>query len=99
VDTPEALKGSMRGEVVEIVCNPVRGAFAALKERSPAREVQMFGDRLHAVLDDAGRDLPAVLAELQRSGVAVRTSRRVAPSLENVFISLLTDPHSARVES
>ncbi len=99
VDDPTRLKTSMRGEVVEVVCEPVRQAFAVLKGQPSVREVQMFGDRLNVVIDDAGRDMPVLAALLQSSGVAIRSQRRVVPSLENVFISLLTHPHSEMVAS
>ena len=99
VDDPTRLKTSMRGEVVEVVCEPVRPAFAILKVQPSVREVQMFGDRLNVVIDDAGRDMPALAALLQSSGIAIRSQRRVVPSLENVFISLLTHPHSEMVAS
>ncbi len=99
VDDPTRLKTSMRGEVVEVVCEPVRPAFAILKGQPSVREVQLFGDRLNVVIDDAGRDMPALATLLQSSGIAIRSQRRVVPSLENVFISLLTHPHSEMVAS
>jgi ABC-2 type transport system ATP-binding protein len=99
VDAPATLKQSMRGEIVELVCEPVRPAFAVLKGLASVREVQLFGDRLNVVVDDAGRDIPGLLAALHAGGVAVRGQRRVVPSLENVFISLLTHPHSETVAS
>jgi ABC-2 type transport system ATP-binding protein len=82
-----------------VVCEPVRQAFAILKTQPSVREVQLFGDRLNVVIDDAGRDMPALASLLQASGIAVRSQRRVVPSLENVFISLLTHPHSEMVAS
>lgn len=99
VDDPGALKKSMQGDVVEIVCQPVRPAFAILKGHHAVREVQMFGDRLNVVIEDARRDMPALSSLLQSSGIAVRSQRRIVPSLENVFISLLTHPHSTMVPS
>jgi ABC-2 type transport system ATP-binding protein len=99
VDDPTRLKRSMQGEVVEVVCEPVRAAFAILKGERSVREVQMFGDRLNLVVDDAGRDMPPLTALLRSSGIAIRSHRRIVPSLENVFISLLTHPHSEMVAS
>ena len=99
IDDPTSLKKTMRGDVVEVVCQPVRPAFAILKGQRSVREVQMFGDRLNVVIDDAGRDMPALTSLLQSSGIEIRSQRRIVPSLENVFISLLTDPHSEMVAS
>ncbi len=99
VDDPASLKQSMRGEVVEIVCQPVRPGLAILKSHPAVREVQMFGDRLNAVVDDARRDMPALVSVLEGAGVVIHSQRRTVPSLENVFISLLTQPHSEMVPS
>ncbi len=90
VDEPAALKKLMRGHVVEIVCENVREASKLLKGSTRVREVQTFGDRLHVVVDDADRDVPPLLSQLQRHGTAVTGWRAVSPSLENIFISLLT---------
>jgi ABC-2 type transport system ATP-binding protein len=87
-DTPRAVKGMMKGQVVEIVCGEIRRAYGLLKGWPGAGEVQMFGDRLNIVVGDAGRDLPAVLDRLREAGIDVRDRRVVPPSLENVFISV-----------
>lgn len=90
VDTPIAMKSAMRGEVVEIVCDRVRDGFRLLKERWPAAEVQAFGDRLNVVVDDARRDSLDLRETLSTAGIAIASLRVIAPSLENVFISMLT---------
>jgi ABC-2 type transport system ATP-binding protein len=87
-DTPGAVKKLMKGEVVEIVCDEIRRAYEVLKGRTGAREVQLFGDRLNLVVDDARRDLPELIDRLREAGVAVRDHRVVPPTLENVFISV-----------
>ncbi len=97
-DTPQAVKKMMKGEVVEIVCDEIRRAFALLKGWPGAMEVQMFGDRLNLVVGDAARDLPAVLARLRDAGIEVRDRRVIPPSLENVFISVTAPPGAAAGE-
>ncbi|HOI44919.1 MAG TPA: ABC transporter ATP-binding protein, partial [Candidatus Aminicenantes bacterium] len=49
VDAPQAVKSSMRGDVVEIICPEIRRAFAVLQGVAAAREIQLFGDRLNIV--------------------------------------------------
>jgi len=90
VDTPAHVKESMRGQVLEIVCDRVRDAFRLLKGSQAVREVQAFGDRLNVIVDDATRDTKTVVALLSREGIVPRSTRIIAPSLENVFISFLT---------
>jgi len=90
VDTPIAMKDAMHGEVVEIVCDRVREGFRLLKERWPAAEVQAFGDRLNVVVENARRDSSDVRDTLRNAGIAIASLRVISPSLENVFISMLT---------
>jgi ABC-2 type transport system ATP-binding protein len=90
-DTPQAVKRLMKGEVVEVVCRETRQAFDVLKRWSSAGEVQIFGDRLNLVVDNAGRDFPAVAARLRGAGIEILDWRVIPPSLENVFISVTRD--------
>jgi len=95
---PAEVKALMKGTVVEIVSNDALGARAVLRGLPAAREVHLFGDRLHIVVDDMEKDLPAVEARLGRAGIAVLDRRVVPPSLENVFISV-TRPAAKEVSS
>lgn len=93
-DTPEGVKRLMRGTVVEIVCPEIRRAFAVLKGLPGVSEVQLFGDRLNAVVDDPVREVPAVEAALAAAGIPVLQRRSLEPSLENVFISVTKESPS-----
>jgi ABC-2 type transport system ATP-binding protein len=90
MDTPANLKNLMRGQIVEVVCDKVREGFSLLKRGSRAIDVQAFGDRLHVVVDDAAREMPELESALRAGGISVQSWRPVQPSLENVFVSLLT---------
>jgi len=87
-DTPPNIKLLMRGTVVEIVCPEIRRAFAVLKERVEARDVQLFGDRLNVVIDEPEKAIPLIEAALDRENIPVLQKRLLPPSLENVFISV-----------
>lgn len=97
VDTPTNVKKAMKGEVLEIVCHPVREGFGALKALPEAKEVQAFGDRLNVIVDRASTDAEHVLSALRRAGIVIDNWRVISPSLENVFISLLTEKKEAGV--
>lgn len=90
-DTPQNLKAVMKGEIVEVVCSDIRKSFSILKQNSFVRETQAFGDRLNILVSNAQRDMPSVLEALRIQNIAVQDWRVVPPSLENVFISLLTE--------
>ncbi len=90
VDAPPALKAAIDREILEIVCHPVRDAFRILRASSRELEIQAFGDRLHVLVDRAALRGEEFTRELTRGGVSVSGVRRIGPSLENVFISLLS---------
>ena len=88
-DSPAAIKASMKETVLELVCPAVREAAALLRPLPAIREVQLFGDRLDVVAADAAAAEVRVRAVLGEAGIPVEALRRVEPSLENVFISLI----------
>lgn len=97
VDTPANLKQLMRNEVVEVVCDRVRDALALVKAHASVLEVQGFGDRLNVILKNAKNDFPKVESALRGSGIVIGSWRVMSPSLENVFISLLTQNEQKEV--
>jgi ABC-2 type transport system ATP-binding protein len=99
VSTPGEIKQRMPGQVIEFVCHPVRMAFQALKGSREVMEVQAFGDRLNVVVTDARRDTPAVEGLLRAAGVSITGARKISPTLENVFISLLTQREEKEVQA
>jgi len=88
VGPPSSLKSLMQGEVVELVTPEPRRARRELEGLAGLSEVQLFGDRLNLVADDARAARPVVEAALRAAGVPVAEWRVVPPSLENVFISV-----------
>jgi len=97
--TPSAMKAAMTGEVLEIVPERVRDAFAVLKSHPRAREVQAFGDRLNVMVESAARDGASLRRSLDEAHITVTSVRRIDPSLENVFISLLSQASDVRGEA
>jgi ABC-2 type transport system ATP-binding protein len=90
VDTPQNIKGLMKGEVVEIVCDQIRQAARVLKADPQIKDVQAFGDRLNIVMENSKRDFPNVQKHLNSEQIQVQEWRVINPSLENIFISLMT---------
>ncbi|MEW5797988.1 MAG: ABC transporter ATP-binding protein [Bacteroidota bacterium] len=88
--TPAEVKKEMKGEIIELVCSDIRKSFSLLKEFDLVREVQAFGDRLHVVVERSEHDVQPMLAMLLANSISVSDWRVVKPTLENVFISLMT---------
>jgi ABC-2 type transport system ATP-binding protein len=101
LDTPEALKESqMRGQVLEISSSdPDRAMRVLLAEQAEGRlafdEVALYGAQIHAVVADAvlGIDPNEVADRVARllsgAGLEVHGVVWIAPTLEDVFISVV----------
>ncbi len=96
---PIDLKTEMHGDVVEIVCDRVRDGFMLLRDHPDrlCREVQAFGDRLNVIVNDSSKDISAIESIFQKNGIQISGWRVIPPSLENVFVSLLTHTEQAEV--
>lgn len=88
LDEPANMKKSIKKDVIEIVTASVRSAFKAVNE-SLGFEVQMFGDRINIVVENAKHELEKILFMLKEKSIEVESHRIIPPSLENVFIYLI----------
>jgi ABC-2 type transport system ATP-binding protein len=94
VDTPDALRAGEPGVMVEVVAEPRRRAVELLRTTPGVAEVEVFGERLHAMLPAAAagsgvQEARRLADALQAAGVEVRSARPAVPSLEDVFIGRL----------
>ncbi|HEY5998879.1 MAG TPA: ABC transporter ATP-binding protein [bacterium] len=89
-DTPEGVRGRMRGEVIEVTARPQRLARKALAGLPGVLGIEVFGDRLHVWAERAAPVEEALCAHLAAQGVELCAHRRVEPGLEDVFVSLLS---------
>jgi ABC-2 type transport system ATP-binding protein len=87
-DTPKNIKLSLNKSIIEIVCSPIIQAYKILKEKS-SYEVQVFGDRLDAVVNDYEKDYEIIENLLIENGIQMNDHRIIPTSLENVFIHLI----------
>ncbi len=90
IDTPNNLKRMMNEVIIEVVCSPVRKAYQLLKEKS-GFEIQIFGDRLNAAVENADQGEKEIRRILEEDGVTITDLRRITPSLENAFIHLIKE--------
>jgi ABC-2 type transport system ATP-binding protein len=88
-DTPEAIKSSFHSEVIELVCDNVRAASEVLLRSFARKDIQLFGDRLHILVQDAKMKENEILRTLKKEQIEVRSYRIIPASLEDVFIASL----------
>ena len=96
-DTPERLRGTIGGRMLEVVVARAAETTDAVRRVAGVLDAQVFGDRLHVTLAaDAGVDaVERFRAALAASGVGGASVRPVTPSLEDVFIARLARKEQA----
>jgi len=86
--SPEEIKVTkMHGDVVEIDCDDAGRAIQILRSLNVFEEVALYGSLIHVVTDNLAAHLPLIKKSLTDSGIKVTSVERIAPSLEDVFIS------------
>lgn len=86
--SPAEIKArQMRGQVLEIACQPTEAALPVLKAMAVFEEVALYGAAIHVVAAEVAERIPAVRAALAQAGVTVSETLVIPPSLEDVFIS------------
>ncbi len=86
--SPEAIKVSqMHGDVVEIDCDDAARSVPLLRQMNLFEEVALYGALIHVVTDRAQAHIPLIEQTLTGQGITVTSAARIAPSLEDVFIS------------
>jgi len=91
VGTPDEIKGLMKGELWEVRCQQRMKARNLLQNLPGIRSVGIFGDRIHAVLEDGEKTRPQMESLLRESGLEISSVRRIPPSVEDVFIAIVTE--------
>ena len=86
---PRRLTASLEGRVLELAAHPKQRAAEIARSDPVVEDVIEFGDRLHLRVAEASGPLERLPAALAAAGVDVARLRQVAPSMEDVFISLL----------
>lgn len=90
-DAPDRLKGLMRGTILEVRTDAARQAARILRTGlDGTTSVGLFGDRVHVVTEAPDRTRSAVEALMAREGLPLRGMRPIEPSLEDVFVSVLS---------
>jgi len=89
LDTPRALKARVVEPILEVKTDDAPKSVAALTGVEGIVDVAMFGRALHVTLDELGEGRRVMDEVLQRAGRVVQGVAPVAPSLEDVFVSLV----------
>lgn len=91
VGTPDEVKRLMRGTIIEIRSSEPRRTTSFLRAKMPNNAVGLFGDRVHVVTDEPHRTIAELKSELSGAGFDLADVRSVEPTLEDIFVSVLTE--------
>jgi len=87
--TPTELKSrEMKGQLLMIECEPLGPALELLQTASEVLDAAVFGSGIHAVVADAAVAEPKIRELLLARNFRVGRIEQIAPSLEDVFVSL-----------
>lgn len=86
--TPEEFKAHyLHGQLWAVTCATPLTALTALQHLPEVSDVSLYGDSLHVLT--AGGDSAPLVAALARAGIEGASVVQIAPTLEDVFISLM----------
>ena len=88
--TPEELKTQfMQEDVLEVICDHPQDAMEEVRKISGVNEVALFGKSLHVVAEEGAAVARTLSESLSSRGFRVEEVGAIAPSMEDVFISLI----------
>lgn len=93
--TPDEVKQLMPGALLEVRTAAPRRTATLLREQLRDATVGLFGDRVHVATRDPAAAEPQIRALITAAGLTVDSIRPIAPSLEDVFVSVLAPPRAA----
>jgi len=88
IDSPQGIKKFVSDKVIELIPDEIGRAYKLLKQISEIKELQALGDRLNLLVKDEKEVMGGIYELFEREGLKVKSWRVIAPSLENVFITL-----------
>lgn len=88
--SPNQLKHHpLGGELLRVEAQPLGRVLDLLQSFGPARDVAIFGNAVHILVDDAAKSSNPLVAFLADRGVAGAHVSHVEPSLEDTFVQLI----------
>ncbi|HJT27663.1 MAG TPA: ATP-binding cassette domain-containing protein [Pyrinomonadaceae bacterium] len=94
---PGEIKAQQQGRLFEFVVDQPQRASDLLKQELDGWRVSLFGDRLHVVTDEEHQE-QRIVERLKANGIGVRNVRQSRFSMEDVFISVVSQAQRRGME-
>jgi ABC-2 type transport system ATP-binding protein len=94
LDTPQRLKAELMPEdILNLECEQSvqLDVLTWLQKEERVKEVALFGSGMHIVVNDAEKDLPYIKTLLENKNISIKSLKKITPSLEDVFVSLVEE--------
>jgi ABC-type multidrug transport system ATPase subunit len=85
--TPESIKGKATGQYAKIMAEPQTAALRILQGREDVQSTEVFGKEIHLRFEG---DLKGIESALRGQGIQIQQIVPQEPSLEDVFLQLLS---------
>jgi len=96
VGSPVELKQhGLGGDLLLIECLPLGASIGVLEGAPGVRDVAVFGNSLHVVVDNGSEAQEALRLRLADQGLAATRIEAIEPTLEDVFVRLVASDAAA----
>ena len=93
--TPDAIKQTLPGALLEAQCPEPRRLASALRAALPSKPIGVFGDRVHLFTRDTSADAALVKQLCAAEGLALGSLGPAEPLLEDVFVAMIQEKQDA----
>ena len=98
LEKPRALQQSLAGRLLSVRVARPRQARGELERQPEVRWAAVFGDRVHAAVDDATTAAPVLESALTAAGFPDARLSEQPPSMEDVFMDRTARVTSERMD-
>jgi ABC-2 type transport system ATP-binding protein len=91
---PQALKSMVTGVMLELVASRLNRSRELLTGLKGILDINVFGDALHVRVGEQATE-SAVREILETNGIEIHSLRRIAPAMEDAFLSLIPRDRTA----
>jgi len=88
-DTPRKIKEMMTEDLYMVACDNKENAVAALKELDIVENAYIYGSVVHLNVATSQDTAAELIATLEKEDITCQEIKRIKPSLEDVFVSLI----------
>jgi len=87
--SPDDLKKeSLPYRIMAIKTDSLSKTFSAVKNISGIRDANIYGDRVHIIVEDGDEAVDNLKNKLMKYGITVRNIEEISPSIEDIFVYL-----------